>query len=294
MTQIKKKILMLIDGSNYLYRAYYVFPSLINNYGESIGAIYGVLNMLNSLSKRYYFDELIIIFDTKYKNFRNNLFKEYKANRKPMPINLQKQIIPLFKIIKAMGIPVLSVKGVEADDVIGTLAVKAVQNGNNVLISTSDKDMAQLVSCNINIIDNISNTILGPKEIVFKFGVSPELIIDYLALVGDNIDNIPGVPGIGSKTAQILLQKIGGLNILYKQLNNVSKLKFRGNKNIANQLNKHRDTAFLSYNLAKIKTDVRLNFTYDQLKIKKLIFNDIIVLFKRYGIMNWLNTLNLK
>lgn len=190
----------LVDGSSYLYRAYHAFPPLTNSAGEPTGAMYGVLNMLRSLLLQYQPSHVAVVFDAKGKTFRDDLFAEYKSHRPPMPDDLRAQIEPLHNMVKAMGLPLLVTPGVEADDVIGTLALEAEKAGHAVLISTGDKDMAQLVTPNVTLINTMNNTILGPQEVCDKYGIPPELIIDFLALMGDSSDNIPGVPGVG-KTA---------------------------------------------------------------------------------------------
>ncbi len=197
MVQIPENPLILVDGSSYLYRAYHAFPPLTNSAGEPTGAMYGVLNMLRSLILQYQPTHAVVVFDAKGKTFRDELFEHYKSHRPPMPDDLRAQIEPLHKMVKAMGLPLMAVPGVEADDVIGTLAREAERAGRPVLISTGDKDMAQLVTPGITLINTMTNTILGPDEVVTKYGVPPELIIDFLALMGDSSDNIPGVPGVG-------------------------------------------------------------------------------------------------
>lgn len=199
MVQIPENPLILVDGSSYLYRAYHAFPPLTNSAGEPTGAMYGVLNMLRSLILQYQPTHAAVVFDAKGKTFRDELFEHYKSHRPPMPDDLRAQIEPLHAMVKAMGLPLLAVSGVEADDVIGTLAREAEKMGRPVLISTGDKDMAQLVTPGITLINTMTNTILGPEEVVTKYGVPPELIIDFLALMGDSSDNIPGVPGVGEK-----------------------------------------------------------------------------------------------
>lgn len=289
MVHITENPLILVDGSSYLYRAYYAFPLLTNSVGEPIGAIYGVLNMLKSLLVRYRPTQMAVVFDDKDKTFRNELFKHYKSHRSPMPEALYNQIGSLHKIVKAMGLPLLAIKGVEADDVIGTLAQAAACNGRNVLISTGDKDMAQLVSPKITLINTMSNIIFGPEEIQLKFGVPPELIIDYLALIGDRSDNIPGVPGIGKKTAKALLQGLGELKILYQHLDRVRTLSFRGAKTMAAKLKQHREVVFLSYQLAMIKTDVALDLSYDQLTVEKPNTETLMLLFQCYEFKRWMS-----
>ena len=185
MVQIPENPLILVDGSSYLYRAYHAFPPLTNSAGEPTGAMYGVLNMLRSLILQYQPTHAAVVFDAKGKTFRDELFEHYKSHRPPMPDDLRAQIEPLHAMVKAMGLPLLAVSGVEADDVIGTLAREAEKMGRPVLISTGDKDMAQLVTPGITLINTMTNTILGPEEVVAKYGVPPELIIDFLALMGD-------------------------------------------------------------------------------------------------------------
>ena len=185
MAQIAENPLILVDGSSYLYRAYHAFPPLTNSAGEATGAMYGVLNMLRSLLLQYQPSHVAVVFDAKGKTFRDELFENYKAHRPPMPEDLREQIEPLHKMVKAMGLPLLAVSGVEADDVIGTLAVQAEKAGKSVLISTGDKDMAQLVTPSVTLINTMNNSILGPQEVCDKYGIPPELIIDFLALMGD-------------------------------------------------------------------------------------------------------------
>ena len=236
MVQIPENPLILVDGSSYLYRAYHAFPPLTNSAGDPTGAMYGVLNMLRSLILQYQPTHAAVVFDAKGKTFRDELFEHYKSHRPPMPDDLRAQIEPLHEMVKAMGLPLLAVSGVEADDVIGTLAREAEKAGRPVLISTGDKDMAQLVTPGITLINTMTNTVLGPEEVVTKYGVPPELIIDFLALMGDSSDNIPGVPGVGEKTAQALLQGLGGLDTLYAEPEKIAELSFRGAKNMAAKL----------------------------------------------------------
>ncbi|MGD6858460.1 MAG: 5'-3' exonuclease [Enterobacteriaceae bacterium] len=262
---------ILIDGFFVLYRSYYSFPKLKNKKGEYIGAIYGTIRIIKKLINMYCPTHMVVVFDSKGKTFRNKIFNEYKSNRPPMPKELKNQILPLCKIIKNMGIQFISVSGVEADDVIGTLSLEAEKNKKKVLIGTGDKDITQLVSSYVNMIDVFSNNITGPKEVKLKFGVPPKLIADYLALVGDNADNVPGVPGIGKKTAVILLEKIGNIFTLYKSLEKISILKIKNQKTIIFNLKQYKEIAFLSYKLTKIKTDVNINKKYCQFKIKKYL-----------------------
>ncbi|EKN4121016.1 TPA: DNA polymerase I [Yersinia enterocolitica] len=288
MAQIAENPLILVDGSSYLYRAYHAFPPLTNSKGEPTGAMYGVLNMLRSLLLQYRPSHVAVVFDAKGKTFRDELFAEYKSHRPPMPDDLRAQIEPLHQMVKAMGLPLLVVSGVEADDVIGTLAQEAEKAGHAVLISTGDKDMAQLVTPNITLINTMNNAILGPQEVCEKYGVPPELIIDFLALMGDSSDNIPGVPGVGEKTAQALLQGLGGLDSLFSNLDKIPTLTFRGAKTMSAKLEQNKDVAYLSYKLATIKTDVELDITCDELNVSAPDDEQLHQLFSRYEFKRWL------
>ncbi|URN99262.1 DNA polymerase I [Leclercia adecarboxylata] len=288
MVQIPENPLILVDGSSYLYRAYHAFPPLTNSAGEPTGAMYGVLNMLRSLIMQYQPSHAAVVFDAKGKTFRDELFEHYKSHRPPMPDDLRAQIEPLHKMVKAMGLPLMAVSGVEADDVIGTLAREAEKLGRPVLISTGDKDMAQLVTPGITLINTMTNTILGPEEVVAKYGVPPELIIDFLALMGDSSDNIPGVPGVGEKTAQALLQGLGGLDTLYSEQDKIAGLTFRGAKTMAAKLEQNKEVAYLSYQLATIKTDVELELTCEQLEVQEPAAEELLGLFKQYEFKRWI------
>lgn len=287
MSQIPENPLILIDGSSYLYRAYYGFPSLTNSAGEATGAIYGVVSMLRSLLLQYRPQRAAVVFDAKGKTFRDDLYQAYKAHRAPMPDDLRSQIAPLHEMVQAMGLPLLAVPGVEADDVIGTLAVQAQQAGLPVIISTGDKDMAQLVSPGITLINTMNGTVLGSAEVSEKYGVPPELIIDLLALMGDTADNIPGVPGIGSKTATALLQNIGGIDALYASLDSIAGLKLRGAKTIAAKLAENEAMARLSYQLATIKTDVPLAMDCGQLLITTPNVEQLLAMFEHFTFRRW-------
>lgn len=288
MVQIQENPLTLVDGSSYLYRAYHAFPPLTNSAGEPTGAMYGVLNMLRSLIMQYQPTHAAVVFDAKGKTFRDELFEHYKSHRPPMPDDLRAQIEPLHAMVKAMGLPLLAVSGVEADDVIGTLAREAEKAGRPVLISTGDKDMAQLVTPEITLINTMTNTVLGPEEVLTKYGVPPELIIDFLALMGDSSDNIPGVPGVGEKTAQALLQGLGGLDTLYAEPEKIAGLTFRGAKTMAAKLELNKEMAYLSYKLATIKTDVELELTCDQLVVQEPVADELLSMFKQYEFKRWI------
>ena len=287
--KIAENPFILVDGSSYLYRAFHAFPPLTNSLGEPTGAMYGVLNMLKSLISQANPSYLAVVFDAKGKTFRDDLFEQYKSHRPPMPDDLRKQIQPLHQIIKALGIPLLVIEGVEADDVIGTLALRASQQGQKVLISTGDKDMAQLVDDNIMLINTMNNTLLDRDGVVEKYGIPPELIIDYLALRGDSSDNIPGVAGVGEKTALGLLQGIGSMAQIYANLDKVADLPIRGAKKLGDKLAEAKEMADLSYLLATIKTDVELSLDYHQLTLQAAQSDELIEAFGRYEFKRWLN-----
>lgn len=289
MPQIPADPLILVDGSSYLFRAYHSPPHLTNSRGEATGAIYGVVNMLKSLLRQYNPSQMAVVFDAKGPTFRNELYADYKAHRPPMPDDLRSQIEPLHQIIKAMGLPLLCISGVEADDVIGTLAVQASREGRHVLISTGDKDMAQLVNPHVTLINTMTDTILDPTGVTEKFGVGPELIIDLLALMGDKADNIPGLPGVGEKTAQALLQGIGSIATLYQRLDDIAPLGFRGSKTIADKMREFKAQLELSYELATIKTDVGLPLAYHQLDLQPVALGELADLFAQCEFRRWLS-----
>ncbi|HEY9050719.1 MAG TPA: DNA polymerase I [Gammaproteobacteria bacterium] len=247
----KKPPLILVDGSSYLYRAFHALPPLTTSKGQPTGAAYGVINMLKKLMADYQPEYMAVVFDAKGKTFRNDLYKEYKAHRPPMPDDLKSQIEPLHELVDALGLPKLVIPGVEADDVIGTLAKQAAEQGMDVLISTGDKDMAQLVNDRITLINTMNNTTLDPEGVVEKFGVPAEHIIDYLALIGDTSDNIPGVPKVGPKTAVKWLQEYGSLNGIVEH---AAEIKGKIGDNLRDSL----EQLPLSYQLATIVTDVDL------------------------------------
>ena len=289
MATIAQNPLVLVDGSSYLYRAFHAFPPLTNREGEPTGAMYGVVNMLKSLISQVEPSHIAVVFDAKGKTFRDELFEQYKSHRPPMPDELRSQIQPLHAIIKALGIPLISVEGVEADDVIGTLAVQAAKEGKHVLISTGDKDMAQLVNDHIMLINTMNNTLLDREGVIEKYGIPPELVIDWLALQGDSSDNIPGVKGVGEKTALALLQGIGSIKTIYENLDKVAGLSFRGAKTFTPKLLAEKEMADLSYLLATIKTDVELDVTHDQLTTSPQDRDKLVELFGKYEFKKWLN-----
>lgn len=287
----KKVNHLLIDGSSYLYRAYYTFPLFNKNLKKPCGAIYGVLNMLRRMLRKYPLTNIIIIFDSPEKNFRNQLFASYKKNRPKMPYNLKKQIKPLHCIIKSIGIPIISIPYFEADDIIGTLAKILYKTNNFTLISTNDKDLAQLVNNNINILVGTSDVILNEIEIRKKYGIHPKLIPDLLGLMGDSSDNIPGVPQIGKKTALILLKKFGSLKNIYKNIEKIPQCLFRGAKTIGVKLHSNQKLAFLSQKLATIKTDIPINITIEKLNMLSPSIQEMSSFFKYYEFKYWLKLL---
>ena len=256
------KPVILVDGSSYLYRAFHAMPPLTTASGQPTGAIYGVVNMLRRLVADYKPDIMVVVFDAKGKTFRDDIYKEYKSNRPPMPDDMRSQIEPLHQVVQNMGMPLMIVPGVEADDVIGTLAVQATKAGLNTVISTGDKDMAQLVNSNVTLINTMSNTVMDEAGVVDKFGVKPEQIIDYLALVGDTSDNIPGVPSCGPKTAAKWLAANSTLEGVIKNADSVK-------GKIGEKLRASIEFLPMSYELATIKTDVKLPDNIKKLTLAK-------------------------
>ncbi|MCB1665371.1 MAG: DNA polymerase I [Pseudomonadales bacterium] len=251
--------LILVDGSSYLFRAFHALPPLITSRQLHTGAIKGVINMIRSLVKTYPDSRIAVVFDAKGKTFRNDIYDQYKAHRPPMPDELRSQIQPIHDIIRAMGLPLLVVAGVEADDVIGTLATQAHERGIRTLISTGDKDLAQLVTPDVTLLNTMTNESLDPDGVTLKFGLPPERIVEYLALMGDKADNIPGVPGVGPKTAVKWLQEYGSLEGLLANVDKVS-------GKIGERLRENIDQLWLSHKLATIKRDVALDVEIDQLR----------------------------
>jgi len=287
----KQPPLVLVDGSSYVYRAFHALPMLTTSGGLNTGAVRGVTSMLRRLVADYPDSPVAVVFDAKGKTFRDELFAEYKANRPPMPDELREQIGPIHAIVKAMGLPFICEPGVEADDVIGTLAREASAQGRPVVISTGDKDMAQLVDGNTTLVNTMTETVMDEAGVEEKFGIPPSLIIDYLALVGDKVDNIPGVPGVGEKTALALLQGLGELKAIYENLDKVADLSFRGAKTMAAKLEKEKDNAELSYLLATIKTDVPLELDVNQLANAAPDRAALVDLFTRLEFRSWLEEL---
>jgi len=283
-----KTPVILVDGSSYLYRAFHALPPLTNSKGKPTGAVKGVINMMRRLQKDYPESTHVVVFDAKGKTFRDEMYGEYKANRPSMPDDLRLQIEPIHNIIRAMGMPMLVIEGVEADDVIGTLALQATAAEQPVVISTGDKDIAQMVNEHIVMENTMTNTVMDREGVLEKFGIPPELIVDYLALLGDKSDNIPGVPGVGEKTALGLLQGIGGLDDIYARLDEVAGLAFRGAKTMAPKLEEHKELAYLSYRLATIKTDVEMDLTIGELQNGAADNTALLALFKDMEFKTWI------
>ena len=283
--------LILVDGSSYLFRAYHALPALTNSKGLNTGAAKGVIGMIRKLVADYAGDQVVVIFDAKGPTFRNDIYPEYKANRPPMPDELREQIEPIHDTIRAMGLPLICIGGVEADDVIGTLSVQAAGSGREVVISTGDKDMAQLVNDHVTLINTMNNTTMDHDGVVDKFGVPPTLIIDLLALMGDKVDNIPGVAGVGEKTATALLQHLGGIDAIYERLDAVADLPIRGAKSLAAKLEGARGDAELSYELATIKTDCDLELAEGDLDSSPLDDEALVELFRELEFKTWLEAL---
>ncbi|MCJ8317241.1 DNA polymerase I [Idiomarina sp.] len=282
---------ILVDGSSYLFRAFHAPPHLTNSNGEPTGAIYGVVNMLRSLLKKYQPSHMAVVFDAKGKTFRSDIYEEYKAHRPPMPDDLRSQIEPLHNIVKAMGLPLLCIDGVEADDVIGTLAQQAGDQGRFTLISTGDKDMAQLVNEHVMLINTMTDTLLDTDGVEKKFGVKPEQIIDYLALMGDSSDNIPGLPKVGEKTAQAMLQGIPSIDKIYEDIEAVTSLSFRGAKSMPDKLREYKDQLLMSRELATIKLDVELPMHPDDLDIQPADSEKLAELYGQCEFRRWLGEL---
>ncbi|MFQ5470309.1 MAG: DNA polymerase I [Gammaproteobacteria bacterium] len=275
---------ILVDGSSYLYRAFHAMPPLTNSKGEPTGAVCGVINMLKNLIKQYQPNHIAVVFDAKGKTFRDELFEQYKAHRPPMPDELRSQIEPLHRMVCAMGIPCLVIDGVEADDVIGTLARQATQAQMKTLISTGDKDMAQLVNDHVTLINTMNNSTLDRNGVIEKFGIPPEQVIDYLALIGDTADNIPGIPGVGPKTAVKWFNEFGSLDSMIERAGEIK-------GKIGEKFRDNLDLLPLSRQLATIKCDVKLDTTPDSLSLGEPDSPALKKLLQRLEFKRWLDEL---
>ena len=285
--------LILVDGSSYLYRAFFASQQadLRTSTGLPSGAVRVMANMMRSLRKQYPDCHVAVVFDAKGKTFRDDIYPEYKATRASMPDDLRSQVAPIHQMIKAMGFPFLMVEGVEADDVIGTLARQATEKQLPVLISTGDKDMAQLVSDHVTLIDTMKDVKTDREGVIEKFGVPPELIIDYLALMGDKVDNIPGMTGVGEKTALALLQGIGSIDEIAANLDKVAALGFRGSKAFADKFREQEEQVRLSYVLATIKTDVELEQSLEELELGPIDKEALLAVYREYELRNLIKEL---
>ncbi|WP_178862525.1 DNA polymerase I [Thiomicrorhabdus cannonii] len=273
---------ILVDGSSYLFRAFHALPPLTNSKGQATGAIFGVVNMLGKLIEQYQPEKMAVVFDAKGKTFRHDMYKEYKAHRPPMPEELGSQIAPLQEIVKALGLPLLVIEGVEADDVIGTLARQATESEHDTLISTGDKDMAQLVNEHVTLINTMNDQLSTPETVLEKFGVRPDQIIDYLALMGDSADNIPGIPKCGPKTAVKWLQSHQTIDRL---MENASLIGGKIGENLRDNL----DQLKLSRQLTTIKTDCDLPVHLDDINRQPPDLARLQELFAEYEFKTWLN-----
>jgi len=278
------KTLVLVDGSSYLYRAFHALPDLRNRLNEPTGAIYGVLNMLRRLYKEYRPDYSACVFDAKGKTFREAIYPQYKANRPPMPADLVSQIDPLYTCIQAMGWPLLVEEGVEADDVIGTLARRAASEGMQCIISTGDKDIAQLVKPGIQLVNTMNSESLDEAGVLQKFGVVPDRIIDFLALVGDSVDNVPGVEKVGPKTAVKWLGQYGSLDNLIAHAHEIKGV-------VGENLRKTLDWLQVSRELLTIKCDVPLVANWPDLVAAPPDIARLITLYEHLEFQSWLREL---
>ena len=281
MTSKNTPPVVLVDGSSYLFRAYHALPPLTTSKNHPTGAIKGVISMIRRLEQDFPGSKMVVVFDAKGKTFRHDLYQEYKANRPPMPEDLACQIEPIHEIVKAMGLPLLTVTGVEADDVIGTLANEATSKGIDVVVSTGDKDMAQLVSDHVTLINTMTETRMDRDGVVEKFGVTPEQIVDYLALVGDKVDNIPGVNKCGPKTAVKWLHSYENLDSVIEHADEIK-------GKIGEYLREATETLPLSRELATIRTDVELDFGLEDLKLREQDDEQLLELFKEYEFRTWI------
>ncbi|SBT17098.1 DNA polymerase I [Marinomonas gallaica] len=284
--------MVLVDGSSYLYRAFHAIPPLTTSDGQPTNAARGVISMIRSLINNYPNSPIVVIFDAKGKTFRDEMYSEYKAQRPPMPDDLRVQIEPIHRMIEAMGLPLVVIDGVEADDVIGTIAKQIGEEGREVVVSTGDKDMAQLVTDKVTLVNTMTDTVMNVAGVKDKFGIPPELIIDYLALMGDKVDNIPGVPGVGEKTALALLQGIGSIKDIYQRLDDIAALGFRGSKTMKKKMEDNQEMAELSYLLATIKCDVELPFDPHTLKNEEINKEALREWFQKLEFKTWLRDID--
>ena len=280
----KKPPLILVDGSSYLFRAFHALPPLENSKGQATGAVYGVINMLNKLVEEYQPEHMAVVFDAKGKTFRNDMYKEYKANRPPMPDELRGQIAPLHELVEALGFPMIVIPGVEADDVIGTYAKHASEEGIDTLISTGDKDLAQLVNPSVTLINTMSNVVMDEAGVMEKFDVPPGAIIDYLALMGDTSDNIPGVPKVGPKTAAKWLKQYETLDNLVAHADEIK-------GKVGESLRDNLDQLPLSKELTTIKCDVELELGINDLAMRQPQTEKLKEIYTELEFKTWLSNI---
>jgi len=280
-----KNPLILVDGSSYLFRAFYAMPELTNSKGNPTGAVYGVINMMKKLIKQYKPSHMAMVFDAKGKTFRNDLFPDYKAHRPSMPDELRQQIEPLHKLITALGVPLIIISDVEADDVIGTLSVRAAADNTPVLISTGDKDMAQLVTDSVHLVNTMNNVTLDPEGVMEKFSVRPDQIIDYLTLVGDSSDNIPGIPKVGPKTAAKWLAQYDNLDKLVEHADAIKGV-------VGNNLREHLDQLPLCKQLTTIKLDVEGVTNHQELSLQPQDKEELAKLYSELEFNRWLSDID--
>ena len=281
---MSKEFLLLVDGSSYLYRAFHAMPDLRNPKGEPTGAIYGMINMLRRLRTELPTSHIACIFDAKGPTFRDEWYPQYKANRSPMPEDLVKQIEPIHAVVKALGWPVIMVPGVEADDVIGTLAKKATAVGWKTVISTGDKDLAQLVDESVTLINTMTNEKLDIQGVINKFGIAPHLIVDYLTIIGDTVDNVPGVPKAGPKTALKWLTEFGDLDNIISQSNQIKGV-------VGENLRSSIQWLEQAKRLLTVKVDCELDAHLNdlsELQVQPENHDELRQLFVRYGFRTWL------
>lgn len=275
------KLLVLVDGSSFLYRAFFAARNgFTTSNGIPTGASLIIARMFANLIKDFKNAKIAVIFDARGKSFRNEIYPEYKANRPSMPDDLRVQIEYVHAIVKAMGLPLISISGVEADDVIGTYVTKARDYDLDVIIATGDKDLAQFVSERVKIYDSMNNEIIDSDSVFDKFGVPPHLIVDYLAIKGDKVDNIPGMPGAGDVTTSALLNNLGGIYDIYAKRDQIATLSFRGAKTFAKKYEEHFAQVELSYKLASIKTDVELTLDIDDIKPPVMHKEELLAIYK--------------
>src|SRR5690554_413363 len=283
-TMAATRPLILIDGSSYLFRAFHALPPLKTSRGQDTGAIKGVIAMIRSLAKEYVDSPIAVVFDAKGSTFRNEIYKDYKANRPPLPDELRSQIEPIHHIIRAMGLPLLVVPDVEADDVIGTLARQATERQRHTVVSTGDKDLAQLVSDHVTLINTMTHERLDIEGVEVKFGLPPSRIIDFLALTGDKVDNIPGVPGVGPKTALKWLNEYGSVDGVIAHADSIA-------GKVGEKLRANIDQLRLSYELATVKLDVPLEFDLAELVPTPPDHEQLLALFTELEFRGWVDEL---